>query len=401
MINNLQKLKTELENELTRLLDYWSHEAIDFKNGGFIGRIKNGGVKDWDSEKGMVLNARILWTFSSAYRVTQLTKYKEIAKKAYEYLMKYFWDTEYGGFIWSVTNSGLPLNERKQTYAQGFGVYALSEYYRATGDEESLSYACKTFVLIEERCRDEKFGGYIEAFDKSWSVLEDMRLSVKDDNTPKSMNTHLHILEPYTNLYRIWPNKKLKERIVNLLGLFENNIVDPESGHFNLFFSMDWSVQSTAVSYGHDIEGAWLLHEAAQEIKDENLINDIQKTALRLVDITIKEGTDSDGSVFYEKDNGDLDTEKHWWPQAEAMVGLYDAWEIEPKQIYQDHIFKVWEFIKTNLMDLEYGEWYWSVDEKGLPNENEDKVGFWKCPYHNTRALIELFERINKQGSDL
>lgn len=391
-----KRIAEEMSQELERILDFWSTQTLDTKNGGFLGQIDHFGVVNDKADKGAVLNARILWTFSAAYRHLKQEPLLLIANRAYAYLLEYFIDKDNGGVYWALNEQGEVLNSRKQAYAQGFALYAFSEYYLASGNVESLEKAKEMYALIEEYFLDKDKGGYIEALDKTWLTLEDMRLSEKDANLPKSMNTHLHILEPYTNLYRAWPNRKLKESIILLLELFQTKIIDSKTGHFGLFFEMDWTSKSKIVSYGHDIEGAWLLHEAAIEIGEKDRIKRIQKPAKRLVDVTIEEGTDEDGSVFYEEDNGHLDTDKHWWPQAEAMVGLMDAWEISREEKYLVEMDRIWCFIKKQILDHENGEWFGRVDKDGKPITSEDKAGFWKCPYHNSRALIEMINRINK-----
>lgn len=387
--------KEDFSLELYELLDYWAKNTVDDIYGGFVGEINHIGKIKEGASKGAVLNSRILWTFSAAYKSSKLEKYKVVADKAFQYLMNHFWDAKNGGLIWEVDYLGNPLNTRKQAYAQGFGIYAFSEYYLATGNLESLNSANKLFDILETYFLDKVNGGYIEALQENWSPIEDMRLSDKDQNSPKSMNTHLHIIEPYVNLYRANPSLKIKKSIQELLAIFQHKIIDKNTGHFNLFFGIEWEIQSTAISFGHDIEGAWLLNEAAQVIEDKKLIKEIQKSSLNLVEITLKEGLDIDGSLFNECDDGHLDTDKHWWPQAEAMVGLIDAYEINPQPKYLEAVLKLWKFIKYNLKDNQNGEWYWRVDENCIPISTEVKVGFWKCPYHNGRALMELIKRIN------
>jgi len=393
MDTKLKTIVSELESELERILDYWSIHSIDFEYDGFVGEIDRLGKVREQASKGAVLNARILWTYSAAYNHTQNPKYIDLAKKAYDYFIKYFWDSNYGGIIWKVDYLGTPKNKRKQAYAQGFGIYALSEYYRAFKNEEALEFAVKLYELIEEKFKDTVHGGYIEALDYDWSDLTDMRLSKKDINEPKSMNTHLHIIEPYTNLYKVWPNEKLKENIKQLLDLFLSKIINTETGHFNLFFDMKWNVKSSIVSYGHDIEGAWLLTDAAKVLGDKQLIEKVEKAALYLADITLQSGVDKDGGLFHEKNEEHLDDDKHWWPQAEAMVGFMDAFSISGKEKYFSAMLKSWDFIKTYIVDKEYGEWHWRVNRKGIPKTTDYKVGFWKCPYHNSRALIEMVRR--------
>ncbi|MFV0377826.1 MAG: AGE family epimerase/isomerase [Mangrovibacterium sp.] len=395
MTFNGNRLVAEMQEELLRILEFWSTKAVDEEFGGFVGQIDGMGSVVPNATKGAVLNARILWTFSAAFRQTGNERYRLMADRAYRFLNTCFWDKTNGGLFWETDYSGHPTNTRKQAYAQGFGLYAYAEYYRAGGSTESLNYAQKLFNLLEEKFLDTKNGGYIEALSADWQPLDDMRLSAKDANSPKSMNTHLHLLEPYTNLYRAWPNERLKSRILDLIDIFQTRIIDPKTGHFNLFFDWDWTVQSTIVSYGHDIEGAWLLHEAALETGNKAVIDRVRQTAIRLVDTTLNEGLAADGTLRYEREGAHVDTDRHWWPQAEAMVGLMDAWEIIPNDNYLQRLQTIWAFVKNKLVDHEKGEWFWSVDAQGNPNLLNDKAGFWKCPYHNSRALMELITRLS------
>lgn len=397
MKNKLQQYQDELAHELTSILNYWKDNTIDHDHGGFHGKIDHFNRVIPDAPKGAVLNARILWTFSAAFRYTQNQDYVKIARRAFEYLKDHFYDAEHGGLIWQVDTTGKPINTRKQIYAQGFGIYGFSEYFRATGERESLSLAKELYSLIEKHSYDGTFGGYLEAFGKDWQTLADMRLSERDENYPKSMNTHLHILEPYTNLYRVWKNDGLKEKIKSLIRIFLDNIIAKDSGHFHLFFESSWDVRSNIVSYGHDIEGAWLLTEAAEAIDDTQLFSELQRVVLKMTDATIEEGMDQDHGVFYEKNmlSDHLDTDKHWWPQAEAMIGFFNAFEISGNEKYLDHSIKSWRFIQDSIQDNINGEWFWRVNIEGKPIISDDKAGFWKCPYHNSRACLEIIERIS------
>ncbi len=392
--DGLSSLTIELQDELQRILHFWSTEAIDTEHGGFLGQINYLGKKCDKAPKGAILNARILWTFSAAYRTTKNEGYKKMADLSFHYINNYFVDAENNGVYWEVDYLGNPINKRKQAYALSFAIYAFAEYFRATHNTESLKSAKAWFQILEDKFWDDDNIGYIEALTENWSPIEDMRLSEKDLNAPKSMNTHLHVLEAYSNLYRVWPNNKLKKSIKALLDIFQHRIIDKKTGHFNLFFDLDWQVKSSVISFGHDIEGAWLLHEAAEVIDDKVYIANIQKITLNLVNITLREGLDSDGSLFNEYHDNKYDKDKHWWPQAEAMVGLMDAYQIEPKEAYLTAIFKLWQFIQAHLIDNNNGEWFWRVDIYGKTLPTDDKVGFWKCPYHNTRALMELIQRI-------
>ncbi len=396
------KLKDELGQELKNILKYWTDFCLDNEFGGFVGRRNHLNHQINGASKGVVLNARILWTFSAAYNFTQNLEYLALADRAYQYINEYFSDKEFGGLFWELDEKGEVRNSRKQIYAQGFGIYGYSEYFKASKNPQALEDAISLFELIEKHSFDPVEGGYLEAFANDWSTLDDFRLSPKDANEPKSMNTHLHILEPYTNLLRIWPNDRLRKKTAALIRLFLDKIIDHRTHHFNLFFANDWTVRSSIVSFGHDIEGAWLLYEAAIVVGDKQLIAEVSDNLVQMVDVTLADGCAADGSVFNEKDihSGHLDDDKHWWMQAEAMVGLAYAWKITGKDIYWNQLLKVWDFINTSMIDRVNGEWFWRIDNDGIPITSEDKAGFWKCPYHNSRAMMEVATIISELSGE-
>lgn len=392
-MSELQQIKSEMTAEYDRIMQYWISQMQDEERGGFYGERDKFNNLVPDAPKGGILNGRMLWTFSTATRLFGKPEYRKAADRVFEYLCKYFYDAKNGGFYWSLNADGTPLDTKKQAYALGFCIYGLSEYARATGNKKAVDIAVETYHLIEKHFRDRQRGGYIEALAADWTPLADVRLSEKDENTPKSMNTHLHIIEPYANLYRVAPSAELKESIEHLLQIFTEKIIDAHTGHFNLFFDMDWAVKSKIDSYGHDIEGAWLLIEAAEVIDSEAWVETLRPICKRLTDITLAEGWDGD-SIFYEKVNGVVDTDKHWWPQAETLVGLTDTWRLTGDEEYLRKMTLVWRFISQKLIDREYGEWLWRVDKQGRDVYNDCKAGFWKCPYHNSRAIAEVLERI-------
>jgi mannobiose 2-epimerase len=385
-MQELQKLQQELNNELTQnILPYWQNKMLD-PNGGFYGRIDGKEKLHKDTNRGVVMNARILWTFSSAYRILKNEEYLKTARHAYEYFVKYFTDKEYGGVFWELDSRGNPVNTRKQLYAQGFAIYGLSEYYRAANDTDALNEAVKIFDCVEKHALDRQCGGYVEALDRKWQPVKDMRLSGKDDNTPKSMNTHLHILEPYTNLLRVWKNEHLKKAHKNLIKIFCEKIISTGTYHQNLFFDMAWKPLSRAVSYGHDIECAWLLYEAAELQGNEK---DIVPVTLNIANAAA-EGLQKDGSMLYEKTGEHTVYDRHWWVQAETVAGFYHAYMISGDEKYLHYAINVWNYIKTHLIDETNGEWFWSVAPDGTVNVKDDKAGLWKCPYHNGRMCMEI-----------
>ena len=258
---DIKSMRKEMEAELIgNILPFWMNRMKDEVNGGFYGRITGTGILMPEAEKGAILNARILWTFSAAYRLLGNEEYLTTATRAKRIIIDRFYDKEFGGIYWSLDYKGNPLDTKKQIYAIGFAIYGLSEYHRATGDKEALDYAIRLFEDIERYSFDSVKNGYCEALTRGWSELADMRLSDKDENECKTMNTHLHILEPYTNLYRVWKNDSLKSQLCNLIEIFIDKILNAETGHLELFFDEDWNSKYRIVSYGHDIEALSLIH---------------------------------------------------------------------------------------------------------------------------------------------
>ena len=374
---------------------------MDYRQGGFYGRIDGYNVLHPDAEKGAVLNARILWTFAAAARVLNNTPYRILAARAYDYLMQRFMDREQGGVYWSLNADGTPLDTKKQTYAIAFAIYGLAEYVRLTNNQEALNAAIRLFEDLEAHAYkwdNEKISkcknGYVEALTRDWQPIADMRLSEKDENGVFTMNTHLHVLEAYTNLYRVLKNVQrddvqgTKERITKqlrtLIDIFANRIFDPATGHLMLFFDEKWQPSNTHTSPGHDIEAAWLLHEALEVFGDEELLNQTLPVIHSLAQAAEE----------------DIMDEKEWWCYAEAVVGYIDQWKLyqDEKPIESNINLELAEtafhYIQTHLMDRENGEWFWTILPDGTPDRTHDKAGFWKCPYHNSRMCIEIIERL-------
>ena len=395
METDLIEYRKKMQKELSEILDYWQRRTPDLSMGGFYGTINYADKIIADAPKGAVLNARILWAFSAAFRLTNHHAYLETATRAFDYLSRFFIDPEFGGVYWSVDHQGKPLETKKQVYAIVFAVYGLSEYYRASGNESAKQIAISLFQKIEEHSFDSEYGGYFEAYARDWTSINDLRLSPKDVNEKKSMNTHLHILEAYSNLYKIWPDDVLRKKIIGLIDIFNKYIIDHSTVHLHLFFNETWKVSPAPISFGHDIEAAWLLQEAAETISDISLIEFTRNLALKFAD-SVSIGLDTDGGLWYEYEPAThhLIREKHWWPQAESMVGYFNAWQISGNKIYYDRSVASWNFVQHHLKDSVNGEWHWGLDA----NQQlmlEDKAGLWKCPYHNSRACMELIKRIN------
>lgn len=391
----LERYRQEMEQELENILAYWMKFTIDETNGGFVGRIDHSNTIYKDAPKGSVLNGRILWTFSAAYNLTKKREYLEIAERSFQYLAEYFIDKEHGGVYWTVDHRGNPLDTKKQIYALSFAIYGFSEFYRSSGNNRALQLADGLYHDIVKYSYDENNGGYIEALTRDWKTIADLRLSTKDANEKKSMNTHLHVLEAFTNLYRVSATELLRVQIQELIRLFADHIISRQTDHLVLFFDEEWNARSKTVSYGHDIEAAWLLQEAAEVIDDKLLLGEIKDRSVALANAAAV-GLDKDGGLWYEYDpeQDRLIRQKHSWPQAEAMIGFFNAWQNTGNENYLKQSLKSWAFVKKYVHDKTCGEWYWGVNEDYSPMSKEDKVGIWKCPYHNTRACIEIINRI-------
>ena len=321
--------------------------------------------------------------------------YLKFAERSKDYLLTHFFDTKYGGVYWLLDHTGETKDGKKQIYAQAFAIYGLTEYYRITKDQTCLDKAIDLFRLIEKYSFDTKLNGYFEAFSREWGALEDLRLSTKDANEKKTMNTHLHVLEAYTNLFRIWPDDLLKIQQRKLIEVFVDKIVNNQTFNLKMFFDEEWNDKTDLVSYGHNIESSWLIYEAALVLGDKNVIKRVKDICIRIAEVS-KEGVMADGSMIYERffSTGKTDSDRHWWVQAESVVGFLNAYTMTENEEYLETSLKTWKFISENLIDKKNGEWYWSVDNKLKPNLKEDKGGFWKCPYHDSRMCLEIIERI-------
>ncbi len=431
-------LRQEAEEVLTQnILPFWLNQMTDEENGGFYGQMTGHYQLIKEADKGAILNARILWSLSAAYRVlSQKAQDSQdsqpplspqlllsAATRAKDYFIDHFIDPEYGGVYWSLDYKGQPKDTKKQFYAIGFAIYALSEYARATDDREALDFALQLFDCIEEHALDHEHNGYIEAMTRDWQPIADMRLSDLDANYPKSQNTHLHIIEPYTNLYRCLQEMQAAQscayvpaigsilpidivvtpettaRVVgalrNLINIFTDKILNPATHHLDLFFDMDWTRGAGHLeSYGHDIECSWLLHETALVLGDEMVLRKVEPIVQTVAQASAK-GLNADGSMIHEAnlDTGHNDNDLHWWVQAENVVGWLNIYQHFGNEDALSKALKCWEYIKQNLIDWEHGEWFWSRRNDGSLNQDDDHAGFWKCPYHNSRMCLEIMER--------
>jgi len=388
--------KIQFESELfNNILPFWMNVAPDHENGGFYGGVTNNHVIRNEIPRTAVSCTRFLWTFSHAYLTHNDNEYLKIADMAFEYLKSVFWDDEFGGLFWSVDLNGNPVHDRKHHYAQAFGIYGLSEYFQATQDKSSLELAKNIFDLLEEHAFNPEHGGYIEGSSRDWSSLSDMRLGENDMNCQKSMNTMLHMMEAYTNFVRVWGSQKLKNQLRKIIENFSDHIIS-ESGHFILFFNNEWKSLSNHMSYGHDIEGSWLLYEAAEVLDDSGLLNLAKNLALELANGVYLSGIDKDGSIIHEASPEKIiNPNKEWWPQAEAVIGFYNSYQLSRQTKYLDAAKASWEYIQSKLIDKQRGGWFKRLLADGSVDHSSLKIGPWEGPYHESRLCFEMINRLS------
>ncbi|SHE80284.1 mannobiose 2-epimerase [Mariniphaga anaerophila] len=392
---NWHNLRKQFENELVdNVLNYWVDNVYDATRGTFFGRITNQGERFAEAPLSAVFVTRIMWTFSAAYHFYSTAAYKKMADEAFRILQTSFWDNQNGGIYWNIFPDGKPVDTKKQFYAQAFFIYALSEYYLAFHDEKAKQLAISVFMLMEKFACDSDFGGYFEVTTADWKSADDQYLSPQNLDVKKSMNTHLHILEAYTNLYRIWKTEDSEKKLRQLIQIFSDKIINEETWHFRLFFDADWTVRSEIDSYGHDIEGSWLLCEAAEVLGDPKVIEEVEQIAVKMAGVTRDEGFAEHGGMYYEKEADRLMEQFDWWPQAESVVGFFNAWQLTKKEEYLECSKRSWQFIQKCIIDKKNGEWFWGVS-KDLHPLTTDKVNGWKAPYHNGRMCLEMMRRID------
>jgi mannobiose 2-epimerase len=394
-MEDLQKYIDEAQAALQDILSWWSEHSPDADNFGFYGSINDQNIADYSASKGLVLHSRILWTFSKVKeKGNENTEYAAIAQRAFDSLNKNFWDSEFGGMYWSLNPDGTPADSRKQIYGQAFAIYGLSAYYKAYQDSTALELAVSLYNLIEKYSFDQVHGGYFEAFARDWSEIDDKRLSDKDQNTAKSANTHLHILEAYAELYTVWTDPMLLKQISKLLGNFDQYWIHP-TGHLQLFMDSEWNPQPDMRSFGHEIECAWLLYYCAEICGLNEWMKIYKPHSIKLAEASTDGWDIENGGLWYEYDpeNSKWHLEKHWWPQAEAVVGYLHAYQLNGDSLFLDKSLQSWKFIQKELLVPDFGEWYWGKTAEGkiIPKE---KAGFWKCPYHNARACMEFIVRM-------
>ena len=386
--SQIEELSLSIEKDLIEgILPFWMNHAVD-PDGGFYGTVTNDG-RGIPTDKGAILNARTLWTFSRAYRLYGLPQYKEMADRAADYFKGHFIDRKYGGVFWTVDSEGAMKDPTKQTYANAFGIYGLSEHFRATGDLGSLEGAQGIFRALQEHSHDTLRKGYIEAFNRDWSRSAAKGIDGRASTT-KTMNTHIHLMEGFTNLYLAWPDPEVKEAILELLDILQTKLYNPLTKHLILYCDDDWTLVDTDDSYGHDIETSWLMCESAEAVGDSALLERVRTQAIEMVDVSLSEGLNADGAMKLEGARPIF----QWWPECETVVGCLNAWQITGQRKYFDAAVRNWDFTRTHFIDTEGGGWFKELDASYKPLLHSPKASTWNCPYHNARMGYEALSRL-------
>jgi mannobiose 2-epimerase len=395
--NDLKDFSQRVSDQLFgHIMPFWCGPALDHEQGGWMGWLSNDLKPDRTQPKGLIVNSRILWAFSAVHRARPDKLFQQMAGRAFDFVMNHFWDAQHGGAFWRLDDTGRVLDDSKKIYGQAFYIYALAEYYQAFDAPAALVRARELYELIEQHAHDSKYSGYLEVRRRDWSEADpNARLSDKDMNEKKSMNNHLHLLEAYTNLYRGWKEPRVEQRLRELIQLFEQRILDARTQHFHHFFDETWRVRSDTYTFGHDIEGTWLLCEAAEVLGDAALLKRVQAVAVRMAEVALREGVDADGALRYEGKGGKvIDPGRECWPQAEAVVGFLNAFQLSGDAKFFAAARRVWDFIENRLVDRVHGEWFWRINVDGQPDLKLPKISEWKGPYHGSRACLETIHRL-------
>lgn len=397
------------EQELFHILDYWTTYGREKEGKGFYGAVDLNNEPVLSAPKTCVLNARILWTFAAAAKAYPGKGYEDMAHLAYKVLTGDFADADFGGFYMELSSENEVVNDIKHTYAQAFAIYALSKYYEFNPSEEVMQRIRDFFYFLDQKTKDPTHAGYLESFTRDWKLYEENRMA--DNNEPKSMNTHLHVLEAYAAVYKIWQGDLIKQRLSELLEIFTDSIIR-DSGHLGVFFTaeLEETDHSKAIcSFGHDIEASWLIWEAALILGNEKILQKVKPLIVKMADAVLRVAVDKDGGLFLESTRfgSHVRTNKHWWLQAENLVGFMNMFQLTKEPVYWDTVKLSWDFIDRCVIDHEGGEWFTKVNRLGVPYltepaddpspyyRNDWKIDPWKCPYHNGRAMLELVDRID------
>ncbi|MEA3461495.1 MAG: AGE family epimerase/isomerase [Bacteroidota bacterium] len=423
-------LADRLEESLfTYILEPWYPLVIDTLNGGYHSNFtRNWSLEEESGNRALVQQARHVWATSLIYEYyPEHMEYLDYAENGFRFLKEAMWDQEFGGFHAYCTREGTPVESsihEKKIYGQAFGVYGLSQYYRVSHDPDALELARKAFLWMEEHSHDKKYGGYFELLGRNGApVIEQnpgqgqdgfLRMGIKD------YNSSIHVMEALTELYLIWPDSLVRERLEEMFYLIRDTFVHPD-GYLQLFFEPDWTlvVRDAAVAgdetgqwflnhftYGHDVETAFLLLETAHVLgwgEDEKT----HHIAKQLVDHSLASGWDSAAGGFYDAGVASEDgiriinNHKSWWGLVEGMNALLLMHTLYPEdpQDYYALFLKSWEHIDSYLIDKSYGGWFNAATDTYPETVDQPKSHIWKTTYHNARGMVNCIHMLRIPGN--
>lgn len=389
------------------IIPFWN-KLKDEKYGGFYGSVAGDGTPIKDYMKGVILNNRILWFYSKAYRVLQDQELLSMADHAYKFLVEHCYDKNYGGVYWAIKFNGDVEDDLKHTYNQAFAIYALSAYYDASENKEALELAYSIYDTIESKCRDA--GGYLEAYNRDFTPTINYELSENGVIAERTMNTLLHVLEAYSELYRVdrfymvedscseqERNRlgKVEASLKEILSLFKDKVYNPDKQICEVFFDHEYRSLIDLESYGHDIEASWLIDRACELLEDASVTEMMRPVIEGLAASVYRNAIDEEcRAVNNERENDKVDRQKIWWVQAESVVGFYNAYLKERNEEYRAIAEDVWSFIQNRVIDKKSGEWYETIPYHGEADVNAPLSHEWKCPYHNGRMCMEMLNRL-------
>lgn len=387
----IKEIELQLED---KIIPFW-RGLNDRTYGGFYGHVDYQLNIDKQAEKSLISTARHLFSFSLWFNHFKNEAYLKEAKHAFEFLLKYK-DHKYDGYVWMVDYQGQHTDLTKHIYGQSFAIYGLSEYYRATKDSKALDEALALFKLIEEKsCKNLYI--YHEAFAQRWEKSSNELLSVHDTNLVHTMNTVIHILEAYTNLYKVSKDNDVKQKIIEILEGIYYKFYDNKQNRFFMYLDYGGNVVDMGESFGHDIETCWLVDEALQSIEVE--LPHLRQMTYDVCEHVFKEGF-TDMGLISERINGIDNEERVWWIQSEAMVGFYNHYQKTKNKTYLEAVKSIYEFVIKFIADeRDNAEWLWGVDKDFKPMKHRGFAESWKTGYHNGRALIELIRRGDSHDS--
>jgi mannobiose 2-epimerase len=389
----------EMKSQLAeKILPYWFDTAQDTNHGGYLLADDAVRGRGEPAEKQIVTQSRMVWAFSRAHLEgysDAKRNYLQAATQGYHFLLEHFLDRRNGGYFWTTDLDGTPVNDCKILYGESFVIYAFVEYYRASGDKDALNRALELYHAVQTHLHDDKNGGWFEHADRTWKLLSpgDPRNQVEVVGY-KSANTHLHWMEALAELYDATHDADVKKSLAEVLQIDKTYFYPDDPAKCAFHRQFDWkpvtAPGSAGLSYGHNVEFAWLM------IRAETVLGEKPswKHFYALLNHALRNGYDDKrGGLYYRgfDDRPATDTDKVWWVQAEMLSALTDALKHNDDPRYEIALSKLLQFIKTHQADPKDGIWLYTVTADGKPKDTT-KANSWKANYHDVRAMLKFVD---------